>query len=326
VKLAITGGGGPFGLNLARMAIAHGHQVVGCGRSALKGEAFTLGTDRMGYRYRVFSIGPDNEFIADWLEAERPDVIVNFAAQGEGAASFKARNWKYFYRTNVEALVELTEMLQGRSWMKRFIQVGSSEVYGGVSTAVAEDAPARPSSPYASSKLCFDQHLECIAKTWGFPGLVIRPSNCITVGQQVHRVVPKTFILAMTGRQLALHGGGAAAKSYMDAADLSSAILLLAERGAAGEVYNAGPKAPIKVRDLVELCARCMGKDLDEVASDVPDRTGQDACYWLDSTKLRGLGWQPQVSLPMALEAMHCWVRQHLDVLKALPLEYEMRA
>lgn len=326
MKFAVLGGGGPFGLNLARYLLADGHQVIGAGRSALKGEAFTLGTDRMGYRYRTYAIGPDNTFLVEWLDAERPDVIVNFAAQGEGAASFKARNWKYFYRTNVDALVELTEMLLGKPWLKRFVQVGSSEVYGGVVEPADEAAAIRPSSPYAVSKAAFDLHVLSIAKAWGFPGLVVRPSNCIAPGQQVHRVVPKTFILGMTGRKLQLHGGGIAAKSYMAATDLSRAIALLAEAGRDGEVYNAGPAEPVSIKDLVAMCAEAMGKPLDDVADMVADRTGQDSCYWIDSRKLQTLGWFPQIPLGVAVLQVHRWAREHLDALKDLPLEYEMRA
>ena len=109
MKFAILGGGGCFGLNFARFLIRHGHEAIGCGRSALRGPAFTLGADQMGYRYRPYQVGPDNEFIAEWLHTERPDVIVNFAAQGEGAASYRSRSWKYYYATNVDALVDLTE-------------------------------------------------------------------------------------------------------------------------------------------------------------------------------------------------------------------------
>lgn len=326
MKFALLGGGGCFGLNQARQLLAMGHEVIGCGRSALRGEAHTLGAVEAGYRYRVYSVGPDNEFITEWLEDEKPAVIVNFAAHGEGAVSFKARNWKYFYRTNTSALVELSEMLLGRPWLVRFIQVGTSEIYGSVNSPATEDAPLKPSSPYSVSKAAFDLHLLCIAKTWGFPAIVVRPSNCMTPGQQMHRVVPKTFMLALTGRRLELHGGGVARKSYMAAEDLSRAIALLAERGKVGEVYNAGPEQAISIRYLVELCAQSLNMPFDQVADLVPDRTGQEACYWIDSSRLRALGWEPQVPLAGAVAQVHAWVRTYLSELRHLPLEHEMRA
>jgi dTDP-glucose 4,6-dehydratase len=320
------GGGGCFGLNLARMLLEHGHEVIGAGRSPLKGEAFTLGAERKGYLYKVFQVGADNEFLLDWLDAERPSVIVNFAAQGEGAASYKARNWKYFYRTNVVALAELTEMLLGRQYLERFIQVGSSEVYGSVTSPATEEASPKPTSVYANSKLAFDLHLQSLARHWQFPAIVVRPSNCMTPGQQLHRVVPKTFLLALTGRRLELHGGGRASKSYMAADDLSEAILLLSQHGQVGEIYNAGPEVPVSIRRLVEICAQAMSRRIEEVAAVAPDRDGQDECYWIDSSKLKRLGWLPRVSLEKAVEQVRGWVQDHLPVLGRMPTEFEMRA
>lgn len=326
MKFAVLGGGGCFGINLAKHLLQRGHEVIGTGRSALKGVAHTFGVQGMGYRYLVYSIGSDNEFIAEWLEQEQPEVIVNFAAHGEGAASFKARNWKYFYATNTLALVQLTEMLLGRPWLKKFVQVSTSELYGSVERPAAEDAPLKPSSPYSVSKVAFDLHLQSIARTWGFPAVIVRPSNCITPGQQMHRVVPKTFLLGLTGRKLELHGGGMAKKSYMAADDLSSAIEVLAAGGALGDVYNAGPEHPVRVCELVRLCAARLGMALEDLVEIVPDRTGQDACYWIDSGKLKALGWEPRVRLEDAVAEVHLWVQNFLPVLVGLPLEHEMRA
>jgi dTDP-glucose 4,6-dehydratase len=219
MKWAILGGGNCYALNLARLLLKNGHEVIGIGRSALKGPAFELGARKEGYDYHVYSVGPDTEFIVKLLQGEKPSVIVNFSAQGEGQASFESAHWKYFYRTNTQALVELTEKLHGEKWLHRFIQVGTSELYGSVTDPATEDAPLRPSSPYAISKAAFDLHLVSIAKTAAFPAVIVRPSNAYCPGQQLHRVIPRAFIFGKTGRRLPLHGGGRAEKSYIHADD-----------------------------------------------------------------------------------------------------------
>lgn len=325
LKYAILGGGGCFGVNLALSLLGAGMEVIGCGRSPLR-EPFALGVDRLGYRYRRYTVGPENEFIVDWLDEERPDVVVNFSAQGEGAASWKARHWKFFYSTNLNALADLTERLLGKPWMQRFIQVGTSEVYGSVDKPSKEDDAVNPGSVYANSKLALDYHIQILSRRFGFPGIVVRPSNCVTPGQQLHRVVPKTFLLALTGRKLPLHGGGYARKSYMAADDLSIAIDLLALRGKIGEIYNSGPEAPIQIRDLVQICADQLGMSLGEVADVVEDRTGQEGCYWIDSSKLMALGWEPRFDLGTACADVKAWVNLNLGALKGMPTDYEMRA
>lgn len=327
MKFAIIGGGNCYALNLARMLLNHGHNVIGIGRSPLKGPAFTLGAVRMGYRYWNYSIGPDTEFAMDVLDAEKPEVIVSFCAQGEGAASFKpAKHWKHFYRTNTVSLVEFTEQLSTRDWLGKFIQVGTSELYGSVEAPASEESSLRPTSPYAASKAAFDMHLQSIAKVLDFPAMIIRPSNAYCPGQQLHRVIPKAFLYGMSGKRFPLQGGGKARKSYIDADDLSRAILLLSEQGKLGEVYNCGPDEPTAIRRLLEMCAQCLGLAFDNLVEMAPDRTGQDGTYWLDSGKLKALGWKPQVSLLGGLAKMHDWVETHYTELETSSGDFRMRA
>lgn len=326
MKYAILGGGNCYGLNLARMLLEQGHQVMGIGRSSLKGEAFTLGVERMGYQYHVYSVGPDTDFILDLLKAEKPEIIVSFAAQGEGQASFQIEHWKYFYRTNTQALVELTEKLHGAPWLQRFIQIGTSELYGSVETPSNEDSPLRPSSPYAISKAAFDLHLMSIARVCGFPGLVVRPSNAYCQGQQLHRVIPKALIYGRSGHRVPLHGGGKARKSYIHADDLSRAVILLSGKGQAGEIYNVGPQEPISIRDLLSKCAESLGLEFHELVAEAPERTGQDGCYWLDSTKIKQLGWHQEVTLETGLRQMLDWVEIYWDEIGGMPTQYRLRA
>lgn len=327
MRICILGGGGCFGLNFARHALTVGHEVIGVGRSAFKSEAFTLGADRLGYRYWQYSIGQDTEFVMDLLEDQKPELIVNFAAQGEGAASFKpAKHWKYFFRTNCEALVDLVAQLSEKTWMRRFIQIGTSELYGPCERAMREDDPLLPTSPYSVSKAAFDMHLLAINKVLGFPMNIIRPSNCYAPGQQLHRIIPKAILCAIAGRKLPLHGGGVAEKSYLHATDLSRAILLIAEKAPLGQIYNVGPDEPTSIRRVVELCAEATGVAFDNLVEVTSERTGQDSRYWLDSSKMKALGWRPEIDWKAGLFDMYRWAHAYKSELLALPGDFRMRA
>ena len=321
MRWCLTGGGSPYAVNLACLLRSQGHEVMGISRSPLK-EPFNLAP---GYEFHVHTIGPETDAIIDLLKAEKPDFIVNYAAQGEGAVSFNLENWKYFYRTNVEYLVNFTERLHGAPWLQKFIQIGSSEPYGSVDKPVDETAPDNPTSPYGVSKMAADKHILSISRACGFPGLVLRSSNSYCRGQQLHRIIPKTFIHGRKGKRIPLHGGGRARKSYLHADDLSRAVILLAEKGKIGEVYNCGPIDPISIRDLLVSCADTLGMGFEELVDEAPDRTGQDGCYWLNSQKLRSLGWSDLVSLEAGLYSTLGWVKAYWDEIKSMPTEYELR-
>jgi dTDP-glucose 4,6-dehydratase len=323
----ILGGGGSFGIHAAFYLLKHAKpkRVVGIGRNLLRTEAFSLGIDKQpGYEYHAYHITYELDLLLELLDKIRPEVIVNFAAQGEGAVSWK-NSWRFF-ETNSMALARLCEELMKRDWLERFIQIGTSEMYGSVSHASKEDEPIKPSSPYAASKVAFDMHLMSIHKFLKFPMNVIRPSNAYCPGQLLHRVVPKAILCGLTGQKLPLQGGGKAEKSYIHARDLGRAIHLVAEKAPLGTIYNAGPAQPTSIRRVVELCAEALGMPFEQLCEMAPDRLGQDSRYWLDSSAIkRDVGWEPQIDWKEGLDEMVVWGRKYLDQLKVTPTNYVMR-
>jgi dTDP-glucose 4,6-dehydratase len=248
MKVCILGGGSPFGISCAQHFLRCGDSVFGIGRSPAKGPAFTLDIESEGYRYFQQHLVFELDYVMQILDRERPQVIVNFAAQGERAASFNPDdNWRY-YQTNTLALAQLVGHLVKRDWLQRFVQIGTSELYGSVSHPVREDGTMAPTSAYAISKGAFDMHLLTTFATHKFPMNIIRPSNGYCPGQQLHRVIPKAIICALKGEKLLLHGGGLAEKSYLYGDDISRAIGLVVEHAPRGTVYNCGPLAPLQRR------------------------------------------------------------------------------
>lgn len=327
-KYCILGGGGSFGIHAAFWLLdnAGPEKVIGIGRNPLRPGAFSLDIEkRKGYEYRAFHVTHELDLMLEYLDKEKPGVIVNFAAQGEGAVSWK-NSWRFF-ETNSMALARLCEELMKRDWLKRFIQIGTSEMYGSVDRAVTEDEPIKPSSPYAASKVAFDMHLMSIHKFLKFPMNVIRPSNAYCPGQLLHRVIPKAVVAGLTGRKLPLQGGGRAEKSYIHARDLGRAIQLVAEKGPMGKIYNVGPKDPTSIRTLMENTAVALQMPFEQLVEMAPDRLGQDSRYWLDSSAIkRDLGWEPKISLEEGLDEMVAWGRKYIDQLKDWPVDYQMRA
>ncbi len=324
---AILGGGGSFGIHSALWLLDHAQpkKVIGIGRNPLRPEPFSLGIEkRKNYAYHAFHITYELDLLLELLDREKPQVIVNYAAQGEGAVSWK-HSWRFF-ETNSMALARLTEELMKREWLERFIQIGTSEMYGSVDRAVTEDEPIKPSSPYAASKVAFDMYLVSVHRFLKFPMNIIRPSNAYCPGQLLHRVVPKAIVCGLTGRKLPLHGGGRAEKSYIHARDLGRAIQLVAEKAPLGTIYNAGPPQPTSIRDLVAGCADALGMRFEELCEVTADRLGQDSRYWLDSSAIkRDVGWEPQITLKDGLADMVAWGRKYLDQLRDWPTDYVLR-
>jgi dTDP-glucose 4,6-dehydratase len=324
----VLGGGGSFGIHTAFYLLnnANPKKVIGIGRNPLRPEPFSLNIDKQpNYQYHAYHVTYELDSLMELLDKEKPEIIVNFAAQGEGAVSWK-KSWRFF-ETNSMALARLTEELMARNYMERFIQIGTSELYGSVDFAAKETTPIQPTSPYAASKAAFDMHLMSIHKVLKFPMNIIRPSNAYCPGQLLHRVIPKAIVCGLTGRKLPLHGGGRAEKSYIHARDLARAIHLVAEKAPLGTVYNAGPKEPTSIRRVVELTAEALGMPFEQLCELTGDRLGQDSRYWLDSSAIkRDVGWEPQIDWKEGLGEMVAWGRKYLDQLRDWPMDYVLRA
>lgn len=223
-------------------------------------------------------------------------------------------------------LARLVEELMKRPWLERFIQIGTSEMYGSVEHATNEDEPIKPTSPYAASKVAFDMYLLSVHRFLKFPMNIIRPSNAYCPGQLLHRVIPRAVVSGLSGKKLPLHGGGRAEKSYIHARDLGRAIHLVADKAPLGTIYNAGPPQPISIRALVEKTAQALDMKFEDLCEMTGDRLGQDSRYWLDSSAIKqAVGWEPQISLEEGLREMVDWGKKYLPQLQKWPMDYVLR-
>ena len=325
----VLGGGGSFGIHTSQYLLDHANpkKVIAIGRNPAKPDPFSLsmGKGDQRYEYHQIHIVHEQDRLFELFDREQPAVIVSYAAQGEGAVSWK-KSWRFF-DTNGTALVKMSEELMSREYLERFIQIGTSELYGSVGQPMKESDPIRPTSPYAASKAAFDLYLLSVANVLKFRMNIIRPSNAYCPGQLLHRVIPRAVLCGLTGQKLPLQGGGRAEKSYIHARDLARAILLVAEKAPLGTVYNVGPPKPISIRQLMEKTADALDIPFDQLCEVVPDRLGQDSRYWLDSSAIKkDVGWEQEITLEEGLKEMVEWGRTYLPQLREMSTEYILRS
>ncbi|MDR1475039.1 MAG: SDR family oxidoreductase, partial [Holosporales bacterium] len=217
-RYAILGGGGVFAIHFAKYLLEQKdtENVLSIGRNPPKSEAFTLGIGKGDprYKYEQVHIVFEQDRLFELFDRYKPEYIVNFAAQGFTVSWEKSFLW---YETNVVALVKICEQFTKRNYLKRFVHIGTSELYGPVSRPADETYPVNPTTPYAVSKLAADMHLNTLWKAKSFPMNIIRPSNAHAPGQQLYRILPKAVYCGLTGKKVPLEGGGVAKKSYMHA-------------------------------------------------------------------------------------------------------------
>jgi dTDP-glucose 4,6-dehydratase len=304
------------------------YRVIGVSRSPERSGLFLkyrLRTDLSRYRYYALDMNRDMGPLLAMLDAEKPDAIVNFAAQSEVAPSWE--HPEHWFQTNTVALSFLVNHLRKQKYLNRYLHVSSPEAYGTCIGTVTETTPLNPSTPYAASKAAADYLLKTYATQYGFPLLTVRATNVYGARQQLFKIIPRSAIYVKLGRTIELHGGGRAVKSYIHIRDVSRGEKAILEIGRVGELYHLSPDQGVEVRQVVRTICDRLGRRFEEAARSVDERPGQDAAYVIDSTKARAeLGWKPAITLDEGIGEVVGWVTGNWAAIQSQPLEYRHAA
>ncbi len=298
------------------------------GARSFSGRAFcahllTQGLEPLELSRPRYDLNVSLDAMLERIEAVRATHIVNFAA-----LNMVAESWAHdadYYRTNVIGVAKLADAMRQMPFVERFVQVSTPEVYGATEQLLAESTPFRPSTPYAVSRAAADMHLRALHATFDFPVLFTRTVNVYGPGQQPYRIIPKTVLSVLRGRNLELHGGGQSTRSFIHIDDVAEAIYAVATRGVPGETYHAATRLQTSIRWLVARICELMGADFNTVVKEAPERPGKDPAYQLDDRKIRvELGWRDRIGLDDGLPKTVAWFREHAAEYQSL--EYAHRA
>ena len=329
MKVVVLGANSFSGQDFADLLLDDpAYEVVGVSRSAERSALFLKYKSRADlarYRYHRLDMNRDAGDLLALVDREKPDAVVNFAAQSEVAPSWD--HPEHWFQTNTVALARLVNHLRKQPYLKRYVHISSPEAYGTCVGRVTERAPLNPSTPYAASKAAADFLLATYAKQFGFPLVTVRATNVYGARQQLFKIIPRSAIYLKLGKAIELHGGGRAVKSYIHVRDVSRGEKHILERGRVGHIYHLSPDRGVEVREVVRLVCERLGVRFEDATRAVGERPGQDAAYVIDSTRARAeLGWRPTVTIDEGLAEVVRWVNEGWSEIVRLPLEYRHAA
>jgi dTDP-glucose 4,6-dehydratase len=236
------------------------------------------------------------------------DAIVNFAAETHVDRSILTPH--EFVRTDVHGALVLAQAAQERG--VRLVQVSTDEVYGDVEEGWSsrEDDPLQPSSPYSASKAGGDLQVLAAVRTFGLDACVTRGSNTYGPNQFPEKLIPLFATNALDGAALPLYGDGQQVRDWLHVEDHCAGIELVLREGERGGIYNIGAGDERENREVAQRILDLTGAD-PSLLRRVQDRPGHDRRYSLDTTKLRGLGWEPRRTFEEGLAETVEWYRDN---------------
>jgi dTDP-glucose 4,6-dehydratase len=301
----VTGGAGFIGSNFVKYLLKiHGDSVRIVIFDALTyaGNIMTISADieRENVDFVRGDIR-DVEAVAEVMAKYNPDFIVNFAAESHVDRSISGP--RLFMDTNILGTQTLLEAAR-KAWSngknedgttkylpgKRFLQIGTDEVYGSLTkdydSAVAptlsaevanvvagrsalktfgnsfftERTPLSPRSPYSASKAGADMIALAYYHTYGFPVVLTRCSNNYGPYQFPEKLIPLIINNLLHGRELPVYGRGANVRDWLYVEDHAKAIEIVLRGGHVGEVYNVGGFNEESNIDIVRLIIAIVAK------------------------------------------------------------------
>ncbi|QEP42783.1 NAD-dependent epimerase/dehydratase family protein [Ectothiorhodospiraceae bacterium BW-2] len=318
-KIVVIGSNSFSGASFVDFGLNMGYSVIGVSRSQPPNRLFLpYINNRLVDEYYTFyqmDLNHDLDKIADLMEKEKPDYIVNFAAQGMVAESWL--HPEHWFMTNAVAVTRLFNRLKDFDFIKKYVHIATPEVYGNCPNYVREDQPYNPSTPYAASRAAGDMSLKTFIDNYNFPAVYTRAANVYGIGQQLYRIIPRTIMYIKQKRRLQLHGGGISERSFVHIRDVADATLKVALQGDIGDVYHIATESTVTIKSIVEMICNKMGVDFYDVVDIADERLGKDAAYLIDSTKIRkNIGWSDVVSLEQGVDEVIEWIDSNFDVLK----------
>jgi dTDP-glucose 4,6-dehydratase len=245
--------------------------------------------------------------LVDRIMAET-DIVVHFAAESFVDRSIYGADT--FIRTDVYGTFVLLEMARKHS-IHKFIHISTDEVYGDCPSGSFEEKDAlNPTNPYAASKAGADRLAYSFYKTYDLPVMITRSSNNYGPNQYPEKLIPLFITNALQNIPLPVYGDGKQVRDWLFVRDHCSAILLLLEKGNAGEVYNISTGHEVTNLEITEAVLKQLGKD-HSLIRHVTDRPGHDRRYSIRSDKIRKLGWKPMQDLNSGLSKTMEWYQSN---------------
>ena len=290
MKIIVTGGAGFIGGNFIHHMVNKypEYDIVNLDLLTYAGNLETLKPveGKPNYKFVKGDIA-DRKFVFDLFEKEKPDMVVNFAAESHVDRSVV--DPESFVRTNVMGTTTLLDACKEYG-IKRYHQVSTDEVYGDLpldrpDLFFTEETPLHTSSPYSSSKASADLFV----------------------------MIPLMISRALADESLPVYGTGENVRDWLHVSDHCEAIDLIIHNGRVGEVYNVGGHNERTNLEVVKTILKALDKP-ESLIKFVTDRPGHDRRYAIDPTKLETeLGWKPKYNFDTGIQQTIQWYLDNED-------------
>ena len=318
MKILVTGGAGFIGGNFVHFMLKEHPQddILCVDALTYAGNMETLAPVMGNPHFKFIKADiADREAIYSIFEQEKPEIVVNFAAESHVDRSIE--NPSIFLQTNVMGTQVLLDACR-KYGIQRYHQVSTDEVYSDLpldrpDLFFTEETPIHTSSPYSASKASADLLVQAYHRTFGVPVTISRCSNNYGPYHFPEKLIPLMISRALADEELPVYGNGENVRDWLHVSDHCEAIDLIIHKGKVGEVYNIGGHNERTNLQVVQTILKALDKP-ESLIKYVKDRPGHDRRYAIDPTKIEiELGWKPKYNFDTGIAQTIQWYLDNED-------------
>jgi dTDP-glucose 4,6-dehydratase len=254
-------------------------------------------------KFKLIRLNLNNEknSLLKIVKSFKPKYIFDFASVCMVNESWDDPN--YYLRVNLNSKIDFIQNMHNLSFIKKFIYVGTPEIFGSTLKPVKENSlNFNPSTPYAISKLSFEQFLMAYQKNYKNKVIITRFSNFYGRGQLEHRLIPKLLKCIKNNLKFPLHGKGLTKRDFIFDEDFNNAFYKVLTKGKLGKIYHFSTNHYVSIKNIIKIICKFKKVKFQEIVYETSERKGKDKYYFLDCSKTsKELKWKPQNKLIQGL-------------------------
>ena len=300
MRVLITGAAGFIGSTLTDRLLSLGHTVVGVDNfSTGQPEFVAEARKNPSFTLREHDLLDLNAMVES---AAGADLVVHLAANAD--VRFGPDHPGRDLEQNIVVTWNVLEAMR-RNGVKRIAFSSTGSVYGEAAVIpTAENAPFPiQTSLYGASKVAAEGLISAYCESFGFEGFIYRFVSILGERYTHGHVLDFYKSLAADPTKLRVLGNGKQRKSYLYVQDCVDAILLTLEKAKDRvNLFNLGTDEYCQVTDSIGWITGHLGVT-PELNFTGGDRgwIGDNPFIFLDTKKVRSLGWAPKLTIQQAV-------------------------
>jgi len=291
MKAWVTGGAGFLGSHVTEALAGAGHDVT-----VVDDFSTGLTENLLGVAARVERHSLLDAAVETLLAKDRPEVIFHLA--GDALVARSVADPRGDCERNLLATLALLEAVRRVSPESKLLFASTGAVYGErAERPFQETDSVWPISPYGVAKLAAERYCFAYAHTYGLRTCSLRLFSVYGPRQTKQVVFDLIRKLHANPDELAMFGDGTQERDFSHSKNIVDAFLLAAKSADfRGEVFNVAGDEIVSIRGLAEMLCEIMGAN-PKLLFTGQRRPGDSQRWVADTTRLRGLGYRPQVKL-----------------------------